>query len=777
MSASQKAPLLAAAVEVRDEHADRANTATRVGTLFGSVIDSVYPQEYIAENLGISITNDGATNAATLAGALAALASAGLKGVVKFGQGVYPMTLAGGAAGAPIAWPDGVHLKGAGMRETVLDFSGSADYFYGSGMFLMQGAGRSNVQSVTATVARGAVMCTVADGSGYAPNDVLQLRSTENYVIDDGGTRAEFLRVQWVDGNDVYFTTPTVEPYDIGLGTVQLAKIGFVTGGMSDLTIVGKGINPLGVPTPTYTGAIEVNDSTSASRSDICLRIIWGRDLVFSRCRFVGVENQPFILESCYGAEIAGNTFEFDSIKERSQYAIGVYRCTANVRIHHNFCVNCRHFVTSGSTSGTSQDYWFGVPNNVTVDSNIVLGSWQSGIDMHRSGYNWVISNNILQCYWAGIKIRAQKVVVSNNTIYGPNPSSDQSDYDAIQIFYDCNDITVIGNKTYGHACGLRLDAMEADGENIIIQGNSFADCGAHGIRITTGAFTLRRLKIDGNLIDTPTSLAISLNGNLEDATVNGNTIKGGTFGIRTLSGATVAGLSVCNNIIRGTASESLYLEDVAGLTCNGNQLYGANANGVHARIRDCLRGVVSDNYVELPAGASGGQAIYINCSGSGTCQDLNITGNRGHAQTSVGTGVAFDAQPNQFHYVDGNNFRTLATSVGTATEPTIRNLDVPRQTLTIASGAVTCPHGLKLLQLETEGAAASDDLDTISYTGREGDRIGVRITNDARNVVLRDATGNLQLASDCTLDDTNDSITLEWRGSSWSEVCRSING
>jgi parallel beta-helix repeat protein len=725
---------------------------------------------------GLAVASSGVINAATLQAAMTALSARG-GGTLLIPPGVFPITLAGGSSGAPITWPDGVYLKGAGMHVSVLDFSGSTDYSYGTGMFLMQGAGRSNVQSVTATVARGAVMCTVASGAGYAPNDIVQLRSTENYVIDDGGTRAEFLRVQWVDGNDVYFTTPTVEPYDIGLGTVQLANISFVTGGMSDLTVKGKGINPIGAPTPTYTGTIEVNDATSASRSDICLRAIWARDLVFLRCRFVAVENQPIILESCYGVEVGGNSFEFDSIKERSQYGVGVYRCTANVRIHDNFCINCRHFVTTGSTGGTGQDYWFGVPNNITVTGNMVLGSWQSGIDMHRSGYNCVIDSNVVQGYWGGIKVRAQKATVTNNAVYGPNPASDQANYDAIQIFYDCNDITVSGNKTYGYACGLRLDAMEADGENIVIQGNSFSDCGAHGIRITTGAFTLRRLKIDGNLVDTPTSVGISLNGNLQDASVIGNTINGGTHGIRTLAGATVSGLTVNGNIIRGTANESLYLEDVTGLTCQGNQTFGANTNGVHIRIRDCIRGTVTGNYSELPVGATGGNGIYINCSGSGSCQDLNVVNNSGYAPTSVGTGVTFDAQANQFHYIEGNTFRTFATSVGTTSEPTIRNLDVQRQSLTIASDAVTCPHGLRLLQVDTEGGAATDNLATISYSGREGDRVGIRIANSARDVVVKDGTGNLQIAGDCTLGTTNDSITLEWRGSSWVEVSRSING
>jgi hypothetical protein len=76
-----------------------------------------------------------------------------------------------------------------------------------------------------------------------------------------------------------------------------------------------------------------------------------------------------------------------------------------------------------------------------------------------------------------------------------------------------------------------------------------------------------------------------------------------------------------------------------------------------------------------------------------------------------------------------------------------------------------------------TEGGAASDNLDTING-GVSGDVLILSSSNDAANVVLKDNTGNLKLAGDCTLDHTTDKIMLFCQSNgNWEELTRSING
>jgi hypothetical protein len=186
MAVVNKATLQSQADQIANETSLRANTALRVGTALRNIVDSV-SLSFDAGTYGVSTTNTGAANVAALRLALAAVSAAG-GGLLRFGAGTFPFAL---AAADFISWPDGVYLSGAGMRATVLDFSGNADYSYDNGIFLMQGTGRSNAQSVTTTVARGATSAIVTDASGFASGDIVQIRSTETYVVSDGGTRAE----------------------------------------------------------------------------------------------------------------------------------------------------------------------------------------------------------------------------------------------------------------------------------------------------------------------------------------------------------------------------------------------------------------------------------------------------------------------------------------------------------------------------------------------------------------------------------------------------------
>jgi hypothetical protein len=98
----------------------------------------------------------------------------------------------------------------------------------------------------------------------------------------------------------------------------------------------------------------------------------------------------------------------------------------------------------------------------------------------------------------------------------------------------------------------------------------------------------------------------------------------------------------------------------------------------------------------------------------------------------------------------------------------------------TIASGAVVYPSGshlVTILELDTESAAASDDLDTITG-GVEGQILVLKSANDARTVVVKDSTGNLELEGDMSLDNVQDTITLYNKsGTEWREVARSNNG
>lgn len=84
-------------------------------------------------------------------------------------------------------------------------------------------------------------------------------------------------------------------------------------------------------------------------------------------------------------------------------------------------------------------------------------------------------------------------------------------------------------------------------------------------------------------------------------------------------------------------------------------------------------------------------------------------------------------------------------------------------------------------IRLDTEGSAATDDLDTIQadtgFTLMAGQLLIVTAVNSSRTIVAKDGTGNLKLAGDCSLDNAEDTLLLMYDGSSWLEVSRSNNG
>jgi hypothetical protein len=114
----------------------------------------------------------------------------------------------------------------------------------------------------------------------------------------------------------------------------------------------------------------------------------------------------------------------------------------------------------------------------------------------------------------------------------------------------------------------------------------------------------------------------------------------------------------------------------------------------------------------------------------------------------------------------------------GTAQIFTPNTLIIPlSQTLTIASGVVTATGSYHTV--DTEGAAASDDLDTINGGTTDGQVLILKTLASSRDVTVKDATGNIRLAGDCVLGSFNDQICLVYSasGSRWLELSRSING
>ena len=94
---------------------------------------------------------------------------------------------------------------------------------------------------------------------------------------------------------------------------------------------------------------------------------------------------------------------------------------------------------------------------------------------------------------------------------------------------------------------------------------------------------------------------------------------------------------------------------------------------------------------------------------------------------------------------------------------------------LTIATGAVTLTNNSSSYVLDTEGAAATDDLDTING-GQEGQIIYLRQSNDARDIRITNGVGNIVIpyGSNLSLTATSGWAAFRYNGTNWFLV--SIN-
>ena len=92
-----------------------------------------------------------------------------------------------------------------------------------------------------------------------------------------------------------------------------------------------------------------------------------------------------------------------------------------------------------------------------------------------------------------------------------------------------------------------------------------------------------------------------------------------------------------------------------------------------------------------------------------------------------------------------------------------------------IVSGEITI--NKSHMQVDTEGAAGPDQLDSI-LGGVSGALLVIRQLDDARNVTCADGAGNMRLAGNYGMTDTDDTLTLIYDAETgyWLELSRSNN-
>lgn len=159
--------------------------------------------------------------------------------------------------------------------------------------------------------------------------------------------------------------------------------------------------------------------------------------------------------------------------------------------------------------------------------------------------------------------------------------------------------------------------------------------------------------------------------------------------------------------------------------------------------------------------------------------RDLTVTGN---VVVNADKGIYTDVNSSN-NVIANNNVRqnVVPLDIRGTGDTAINNIGAPSPSLittkTIATDTITILSTDRVIKIDTEAAAAIDDLSTING-GVTGQIITIFTTSVSRDVTVKNNVGNIRLAgSDFILSSTLDTISLMYNGSFWTEVSRADNG
>jgi hypothetical protein len=170
-------------------------------------------------------------------------------------------------------------------------------------------------------------------------------------------------------------------------------------------------------------------------------------------------------------------------------------------------------------------------------------------------------------------------------------------------------------------------------------------------------------------------------------------------------------------------------------------------------------------------------QRLFVS-GGSSSASGANIDLNGGTHATEANDFRFRAGASTELHYDDSASIWIFqANDIITTGDVSCSKIVTPQgNSLTISGGVISVTNSWH--RINTEAAAASDDLDTINgFT--DGMQLYLRAASSSNTVVLKDETGNLVLAGDFSMDNGDDIIHLIYDGTSgkWKEVSRSDNG
>lgn len=612
---------------------------------------------------------------------------------------------------------DNVHLYGdAGV---VLDCSGVTAAL-SSVRFCMRvaGDGRSgtNFSALTVNAAIGSYSVTVADGTKFTAGNTVQLTAEDVYASPAVTTqkRAETHTVRVVAGNVVTFSRALAEDYTTAnTATLHvLATRKNIT--VERLHIKGGGAN-------LYCG--------------LMLQFVDGFkvvDCTFDSCDYIGV-----LLSSAMRGSIQSNRFR--NMRDITLGGIVLYHNTQFCDIEKNDFLDVENCVYSPGSNAWSI---YGVPFYNILSNNKMMSSLggattaANGVYL-RFGRFWTIINNQIDSVATGIIAELGDAIIQENTI--------------------------TNWKIAGIRCGVTAGTTPAYTlSNIQISNNKIgrfsADISAPTatISITVPATcSYKNINISNNILEGPNTVGTT------------NYCISWTVGNNISKGCSIKN-NIISNLVPTAESDGGILVACSGLVIQGNTFIEYERGVIILTAVNDL--VIAGNDFQVTNKLTALSAINLGGSGNNTIIANNTFRN-------VYRSISIGASHLLTQVLNNTEYGVTAALLDSAPAGSSKYFDnrVRTQAVIIAAGSVAANTGITELSVDTEAAAATDDLDNITG-GYLGQTLYIKLTNAARKVNVR-AVGNLKLVTTCPLQALTDNITIVFDGTNWREVGRNVPG
>lgn len=296
--------------------------------------------------------------------------------------------------------------------------------------------------------------------------------------------------------------------------------------------------------------------------------------------------------------------------------------------------------------------------------------------------------------------------------------------------------------------------------------GSLFLDLGTDGVvyGIYNNGFSYDRLLISGSGFSGDTDgYHIWWHPGAQAAllSITGSQLRGGHLGdIDGGTGFVFTGNAFDVGNVFGSTAEGLSLTDVEDFVIAGN-LFDSTANLRSIEIANGSRGVISGNRFN-------GGSVEPDVRLSGTADFIRVENNTTNQQIAFFASDVSSGTHNVIRNNTGSNYAQTGLDAG------------PFQALTIASGAISIVRAGQV-RVDTEAAAASDDLDTITIpAGVDGAIVTLRTNSSLRDVTVRSGVGNILLiGGNFTLATVDYRLTLIYDAvrTTWSELARAWPG